>query len=355
MDAGHGDGFGGSGNGRSGGVVKPGRIDGHNSPYRSGSHAIKSRVKDELIHIFREHAHKGARKDKVVGSKTVDKRVKDIKSFFSDLFKLHYKIESVHSLKQKHLVAVFHFLEEQGQSASTLQNKISMMRLFCEWIGKPGMVGDAREYVRDPLSVTRTMVVQEDKSWEGNGIDAMEKIDLIRLEDERAAGVLLLCRGFGLRKKEALMMNIFKSIDGNNLMVVYGTKGGRARSVPIEHDWQWALLEDVKGLVDQTTGRLMRRGYTVEQSIRRVNYMLEKHGLVLAKAGVSAHGLRHQYMQECFKEQTGVDAPIKGGDIATLDKKELDEVTGRLMERAGHSRLTIGSSYYGSRRRKKAS
>ncbi len=208
MDSGQVGGNGGTGGGSSG------RKGGHNSPYKSGSHAIKSRVRDELTQIFREHAHKGARKDKVVGSETVEKRVRDIKSFFSDLFMLRYKIESVHSLKQKHLVAVFHFLEEQGQSPATLQNKISMMRLFCEWIGKPGMVGDASEYVRNPLSTKRTMVVKEDKSWEGKGIDVMEKIGEIRRDDAKVAGVLMLCFGFGLRIREAVMMNVLKSVDG---------------------------------------------------------------------------------------------------------------------------------------------
>ncbi len=156
--------------------------------------------------------------------------MRDIKSFFSDLFMLRYKIESVHSLKQKHLVAVFHFLEEQGQSPATLQNKISMMRLFCEWIGKPGMVGDASEYVRNPLSTKRTMVVKEDKSWEGKGIDVMEKIGEIRRDDAKVAGVLMLCFGFGLRIREAVMMNVLKSVDGGVLTVIHGTKGGRIKT-----------------------------------------------------------------------------------------------------------------------------
>lgn len=58
-------------------------------------------------------------------------------------------------------------------------------------------------------------------------------------------------------------------------------------------------------------------------------------------------------MQERFEEQLGIPAPVKGGDISRIDKKEFDNVTGMLVERAGHSRPTIGSSYYGSRRRGK--
>ena len=125
--------------------------------------------------------------------------------------------------------------------------------------------------------------------------------------------------------------------------------------MPIEYDWQVELLKDVTSIADGKTGKLMERGKTVEQSIRRVRWQMEKRGLVLAEAGVTAHGLRHQYMHERFKELTGVDAPVKGGDISSLDKQEFDNETEKLMERAGHSRKTIGASYYGSRRMKKKS
>ncbi|MHB1300524.1 MAG: tyrosine-type recombinase/integrase [Burkholderiales bacterium] len=344
----------GSGNNGNGGkiVVKPGRINGHNSTYRSGSHPIKRKVRYELVQIMREHLAHGVRKS-TVGQETMDDRKEAIENFFSDLFFLRYNIESVHNLKQKHLAAVYQFLEAQGQAPATLQNKISHMRIFCEWIGKPGMVVESSSYVVNPLSTKRTMVVQEDRSWSGNGVDVMEMIEKIRLEDEKVAAVLYLNYGFGLRLKEAVMMNIFKSVDGNVLTVVHGTKGGRIRSVPIEHEWQHRLLEVVRGVVDQTTGKLAPRGKTVDQAERRVRTLMEKYGLTMAQMGVTPHGLRHQYMQERFKELTGVEAPIKGGDISVLDKQTFDEATGKLMERAGHSRLSIGASYYGSRRMKK--
>ena len=335
--------------------VRPGRIGGHNAPYKSGSHSIKPKLRYELVEIMREHITKGAKKNKVIGSRAVELRKQVILNFFSDLAYLGYKIESIHNLKQKHLVAVFRFLESQGQSSSTLQNKISTMRIFCEWLGKEGMVVESSNYVVNPLSTRRTMVVQEDKSWEGKGINVMETLEKIRRDDEKVAAVLSLCYGFGLRIREAVMMNIYKSVDGGVLTVIHGTKGGRIRSVPIEHEWQFKLLEEVKAVTDKNTGKLSQRGKTVEQSIRRVRTIMEKHGLVLAEAGVSAHGLRHQYMHERFEEMTGIKAPVKGGDISLLDKQEFDEATGRLMERAGHSRVPMGASYYGSRRRKKAS
>ena len=339
--------------GAEGAGMKPGRVNGKNSSYKAKRRHIRPKLRLELIEIMRENLTRGATKDKKVGGETAEKRKEVILTFFGDLLYLKYDLRSIYDLKQKHLEAVFKFLEAQGQSPATLQNKISIMRIFCEWMGKHGMVTDSSRYVANPFSTKRSMVATEDKSWEGNGVNLMEKIELIRKEDERSAGVLLLCYGFGLRIREAVMMNVFKSDDDRVLMVVNGTKGGRARHVPIEHEWQRNLLDDVKGIVDQVSGKLIMRGVTTENWIRRVYYLMKKHDLTLADSGVSAHGLRHQYMHERFEEQLGIPAPVKGGDISLIDKKEFDDATARLMERAGHSRPTIGASYYGSRRMNK--
>jgi hypothetical protein len=55
-------------------------------------------------------------------------------------------------------------------------------------------------------------------------------------------------------------------------------------------------------------------------------------------------------MQASFKRLLGTEPPIKGGDLSELDKQELHVASQKLMERAGHTRVTIGSAYYGSRR-----
>jgi len=42
---------------------------------------------------------------------------------------------------------------------------------------------------------------------------------------------------------------------------------------------------------------------------------------------------------------------VRGGDISTVEKYRFHEASQQLMERAGHTRVSIGASYYGSRRR----
>lgn len=335
--------------------VKQGRVAGKNSKHRSGSHHILKRVAHEIHIVLKEYQDKAALKEKKVGTGTQGKRESIIYGFFSELFGQGYKIESIQSLKQKHLIAVFNYLEAEGQSPSTIQNKISVMRTFCGWIGKNGMVRDSTLYVKERTSVRRSMVVTEDKSWDGNGIDVVAILPEIAKVDQNVALWLELCWAFGLRVKESVMFKPKVSHEGSSdkgefIWLREGTKGDRPRVVPIENDVQRNVLERAKKLADGKTGFMGKRGMTLKQKRNRFNYVLRKCGITLAENNISAHGLRHQYMQNSFKQMLGIDAPVRGGDLSEVDKDELHLASQKLMERAGHTRVTIGASYYGSRR-----
>lgn len=333
--------------------TKPGRTGGKNSEYRSGQGFIYKKLHDEIEVVLQENRDKGAHKEKKVGCKTQDKRETVIKGFFSDLFHLKYRVESIHNLREKHLLAVFNFLESEGQSPSTIQNKISIMRVFCNWIGKNGMVRDSTLYVKDKKSVRRSMVVKDDKSWVGNGVDVMAKISEVAEVEKRVALQLELCLAFGLRVWEAMSLRPAAAHEGDFVFVRDGTKGDRSRIVPIEDEVQRDVMTRAKAMSDKTSGFLGQRGNSEEQRKSRFYYVLKKCGITLAQDGVTAHGLRHQYMHECFRRLVGIEPPVRGGDLSQVDKDELHVVSQKLMERAGHTRVTIGASYYGSRRIKK--
>lgn len=332
-------------------VIKPGRVDGKNSPYRSGSHRIPKRLLYEIHTILKENRSKPANKEGKVGCVTMERRKQTVLGFFSDLMFLKYKIETVQNLKQKHFIAVFNFLEEQGQSPSTIQNKISVMRIFCEWLGKSGMVMNSDKYVKDKASVRRSGVAREDKSWAGHGVDPMKVLEDVRAMDEETVAVWLeQCWTFGVRIKESVMLRPCVGNEGDALYIREGTKGGRSRFVPIENELQRAVLMKAQAVSDKKTGMLGKRGESVEQKIQHIYYVLRKLGITLAEEGVSAHGLRHQYMHESYRLLTGQEPPIRGGDASIIDVNELHLAKQKLMERAGHTRVTIGAAYYGSER-----
>lgn len=335
-------------------VDMPGRRNGKNSEYRSGNHYIPKRVNNEIEVILQKHKDLAARKDKKVGQETQDKRRTVIKGFFADLFKLGYKIETINNIKEKHLLAVFLFLEKEGQSPSTIQNKISIMRIFCTWVGKAGMVRDSTDYVQDKASVRRSMVVKEDKSWVGKGIDVKAKLAEVAAKDATIAIVLELCLAFGLRVREGLMLRPGVNEEGEFVWILEGTKGDRPRVVPIKNPLQKEVLQRSVAYVDKKTGffgnngRL--RGMTYSQKRRRFYTVMEACGITLKDSQITAHGLRHQYMHEAYEQMLGVEPPVRGGSIEQIDKDEFHLATQKLMEQAGHTRVSIGASYYGSRR-----
>jgi len=333
---------------------KPGRVNGRNSSHKS-VHKIPTRCSDEIFMILQANQDKGVHKDKKVGYETQEKRATVIRGFFSDLFMLGYRIESVHNLRNKHLRAVFNYLEEVNQSPSTIQNKISIMRLFCEWIGKNGMVRDSTNYVKDKASVRRSTVVKDDKSWVGKGVDVAAKIAEVAEESRVVSMQRELCLSFGLRVLEAMSLKPSSANEGDFVFVRDGTKGGRSRVVPIENEVQRDVLNRAKALSDKKSGFLGNRGGDDEQRRKHFYYVMKKCGITLAQDGITAHGLRHQYMQESFKRLLGIEAPVRGGDLSQVDPDELQVASQKLMERAGHSRVSIGSAYYGSRRIKKPS
>ena len=335
--------------------VKQGRIAGKNSAYSSGKQYLPKSLNNQIAMLLKSNNYNAARKTKKVGQDTQNKRASIIKGFFGDLLHLGYKIEDVRNLKVKHLEAVFKFLEAEGQSPSTLQNKISVMRTFCGWIGKKGMVRESWKYVDSKSSVRRSMVVKEDKSWEGNGVVLVDKLAEIAEKDKVVAIELELCLAFGLRVKEAVMLRPAASHQGDFLLLREGTKGDRSRIVPVTDEVQRDVLARAKLIADKKTGFLGGRGKTLEQKKRRFYTVMESFDITLRGEGVSAHGLRHEYMQREFKRLLGIDAPVKGGDLSKIDKDEFHTASQILMEQAGHTRVSIGASYYGSRRIPKAS
>ena len=115
----------------------------------------------------------GARHDGAVASfATRDKRADVLYAGFKRLHELNFRLETVTSLRGKHIEALVKDWHERGLSASTLQNNLSIFRTFAEWIGKAGMVRGIEHYL-GPGTAARSSIARQDRSWSGQGIDAV--------------------------------------------------------------------------------------------------------------------------------------------------------------------------------------
>lgn len=281
---------------------------------------------------------------KPLSIKTQKLRTMALCKSFEELRQNGYALQTPYALKQKHVRFLVEYWVKLKQGGGSIENKLTYLRALSEWISKPGLVGTLGDYVdRETCNLVRTYVAQEDKSWDGNGIDAAAKITEIALTDPSVAIQLKLQAAFGLRVEESFLLRPAEAVRGNGMLsVTRGTKGGRNRVVPIE--LKLAVLEEAARAVNPYTGSTIPHGWTKKQWRDRYYDVLKKHRVTKAGIGVTSHGLRHQFLQQMYERLTGVAAPIKRGtERVGLDQHR--EAMQRVVEAAGHSRATKANAY----------
>ncbi|HVV69027.1 MAG TPA: integrase domain-containing protein [Gammaproteobacteria bacterium] len=264
---------------------------------------------------------------------------------FKELRELGYKLDDVDGFKEWHIMALGHIWEAKKLSASTIQNRISTFRVFAEWIGKPGMIRSSENYVKHPESVTRHLAAQIDKTWSSQQQDLKHKLNAIQMQDKFIALQLELQRAFGLRMKEAALLNPHGADKMNYLAVNWGTKGGRDRIIPITTEYQRTVLAQAKALISNRSHSMIPAKYSYKQWRNHYYYICRQHG-ISRKDGITSHGLRHERLNEIYQSITGQEGPLKNNNAEI--NRQLDQTARQeIAEVAGHSRPAIASAYVG--------
>lgn len=304
----------------------------------------------KLASLLSIHGSMTSNNRKIASHQTHNKRSQVLYASFKELRDLGYKLDEPANLKPKHMQALVKLWEEGGQSPSTIQNKISVFRTFTKWIGKAGMIRSAESLVQNPGAATRSYVATEPKGWTANGV-SIEVIEQVEHFDARIGMQLRLCLIFGLRMQESIELKPHRADKGEYLVVTDGTKGGRARVVPINTQEKRDLLEQCKKLVGFAKNSYMGEPEnTLAQNKRRFYYVMEKFFITKKDLGVTAHGLRHEYVNKRYENLAGGKSPIESGTIAR-EHPELDHaVRMEIAEEIGHTRAGIVCCYTGSSR-----
>lgn len=295
--------------------------------------------------VLREHNKAAASGGKAVSFATQDARREILEQGFKELRVLGFKLPDVHGFKERHMTALGHVWEAKGLSASTIQNRISIFRIFAEWIGKAGMIRGSENYVKNPKSVERHLVTNIDKTWSGKQLDLSQKLVDISKLDSYVAIQLELQRAFGLRMKEAALLKPHIADKENYLAVNWGTKGGRDRVVPIQNNYQRDVLARAKLLLKIPSDSMTPKDFNFKQWKNRYYYVCRQVG-ISRKNGITSHGLRHERLNEIYFEITGKLSPVKTVSV-NVDQSMHEIARQEIAEIAGHSRESIAGAYIG--------
>ena len=291
-------------------------------------------------------AHNGAKLDGSVASyATQDKRSDILFAGFKELRELGYRLDTVQSFGERHLIALAKAWEARGLAPSTLQNNISIFRTFAEWIGKTGMIEKADKYV-SAGAASRSSVNTEDQSWAAQGVDTAAKIAEVTARDARIGLQLELQAAFGLRAREAMQLRPHVADKGTYLAVNVGTKGGRDRVVPIDTPEKRALLDRAKTFAASKMASTSDPQKTLAQ-VKNHYYAVVRACGITREDGITSHGLRHGYANDRYQSLSGEASPVRGGTLAGHDRDSDRAARLAVSEELGHSREDVTTHYLG--------
>jgi site-specific recombinase XerC len=280
-----------------------------------------------------------------------------------ELKELRAGVQDIHEIGKTHAVKLIKHWAQRGQAASTIQNKICILRRFLTFIGKDSAIPKGEELKTwlnqqgISANVTRQNIPTESKAWDENSVDLHKVLAELRKESAITAIQLEVQAAFGLRMKESIQLNPQAADCQTFLRVVHGTKGGLPRDVdfdedPVMRQWQRDVLERAKLYAAQNRkGTLSIQGKRLDQSKAHFYYQCRKVGITMDQLGVTAHGLRHQYAARRYAQLSGMGAPVSSNAPVhiTEEVREADLAAREQVSRElGHFRPSITQAYTGS-------
>lgn len=242
------------------------------------------------------------------------------------------QINSLRSLKPKHIEALVKHWKEQGLAASTIKNRMSNLRWVAEKINRPYIIKDDNGYYDIEGWVN-------DRSNKALPFTS-ESINTIR--DKYVQSSAILIKAFGLRRKESIKICPKKADAGDKLKLRRSwCKGGRAREIEIRSDEQRQALDHAKSIAGN--GPLISPYLTYKKQLK----VFEKE---MCRVGLGrSNGARHAYAQDRYATITGWVPSIQGGpkykNMSVIDKATDREARKLISSELGVGRLQSIAPY----------
>jgi hypothetical protein len=236
-------------------------------------------------------------------------------------------------------------VESGDMKVSYGQNLLSSVNVVLE-----ALRGDRQIRVEPAQIVGRRSAIRTDPPTSYDSARVTEAAQALRDAGyARAAAVLELARSWGLRSREASLLDLRKAFREANrrkqITIIKGTKGGRLRKVKVTHPDQIAVLS--RGVALQAGGSNI---IPPEQSwLQWRNGELRAARDILHSLGIAGyHDARAAYACARYAAITGHPAPVQGGAI--MDRERDRSAREDIASELGHGRINVVAEYIGGRR-----
>ena len=235
-------------------------------------------------------------------------------------------------------------VQHQQLSASYAQNLISAVNTVLHLTPKSWQsVSPTRDCGIAERSLVRATPVLTAREPLSVALDALRATG-----NFRGAAVAELAREFGLRSKEASLLNAHSALkeaqSKGYISVSRGTKGGRGRNVSITHGKQLQTLKNASKAQGNARAVMPtdKNWAQYRNELQNVRETLKENGF----AGL--HDLRSAYAADRYEQFTNQPAPVNNGGI--INDKANDYVAReQITAELGHGRIDVIAAYIGGR------
>lgn len=319
----------------------------------------RRKTKDLIASIERVcEAHGRRRVNGAVASERTFRMQMDVmKQFARTLHEAGLMLEDIGNLGEKHVDKVFDvWVIDRGLSPKTLQNQKSRVKQFLRWLGKPQLAEhvsaiETRYKDRLPEGFRVRSAAEKSKSWRGNEVELEDLFRRALALDARFGAILMLERAFGLRKKEALLVNPWSAGRVSEHFEVRENiaKGGRYRLIELRGGEYGEMQRQVLKFAKQHCKRWENMAWpdcSLEQAERRYYHLCMRVGLTKAHSGMTGHGLRAGFAEDMMLLRK-VLPPVLGGTREMSHRYERLASKLKASDAMGHNRPKVTHAYYG--------
>lgn len=230
---------------------------------------------------------------------TQQARTTTARRLFKYLHGVGFTIEGPLQLKERHIVRYVQDRKSKGVLDRTLMNEAAHIRSLLRAVD--------RIPAADSPSISNKALGIAGSSRAGTGVAApdevaREAIELAARKDDGVAAALAMERMFGLRAAEAvrcapsLATWIKRCNEAQPFVVIFGTKGGRPRTVGYADPLAAVELLTTVASLAKTQGGCIINKPTLRQAMDRYKNVMSRH--VTPVVGITGHDLRYAYAHD---------------------------------------------------------